>query len=223
MDKGELSERKKFLAELEEYFNQVDYRAAMDLAQSRLSRLPGDLDARIAICRVWIQRGRLDEAQEMLNEMEEILPSLAQVYACMGDIYLKKGMPDSADVFYRKSTLLNPGAPLPGEASGRVQEIEEQREASAAEEDEEEAGEVPSDLQTVTMAELYIGQGHLAMAEEVLEAILAKDPGQEKAAERLADVRERLRREAEPQGPAAVVAELSRWLDNIDRLRAHAA
>lgn len=226
MNDDDFQERKIFLRRVEEYFGQNDFGAALDLAQSRLNCMPGDLDARIAICRVWIQQGRLDEAREMLGEMEAILTSLSQVYACIGDICLKKGMPDSAELFYRKFTLLNPGAPLPEGMTARLQEIEERGEASAAgldEESEENAGEVPSDFQTVTLAELYIRQGHLAMAQEVLETIVAKDPGQEKAAERLAEVREMARREETARRYAPVIAELSRWLDNIGRLRNHAA
>ncbi len=223
MDDNDFQERKTFLAQVEVYFNQNDTQAALDLAQSRLARMPGDLDARLAICRIWIQQGRLDDTREMLCEMEEILASLSSVYACMGDICLKKGMQDSAENFYRKFILLNPGAPQARDISMRLKEIQGQQETPAAGEDEEDAGQVPPDFQTATLAELYIRQGHLVMAEEVLEGILQREPQQEKTAERLAEVREMIRRAAATQRSAPVIAELSRWLDNIGRLRAHAA
>jgi tetratricopeptide (TPR) repeat protein len=223
MDDNDLQERKAFLAQVEVYFNQNDCPAALDLAQLRLDRMPGDLDARLVICRIWIQQGRLDEVRDMLCEMEEILASLSNVYACVGDICLKKGMQDSAENFYRKFILLNPGAPLARDISVRLKEIQGRQETSAAEEDEGDAGEVPPDFQTATLAELYIRQGHLTMAEEVLEGILRRDPQQEKTAERLAEVREMIRRAAAAKRSAPVIAELSRWLDNISGLRAHAA
>jgi tetratricopeptide (TPR) repeat protein len=224
MDDNDLQERKTFLAQVDVYINQNDYPAALDLARSRLNRMPGDLDARLVICRIWIQQGRLDETRDMLCEMEEILASLSSVYACMGDICLKKGMQDSAENFYRKFILLNPGAPLARDISMRLKEIEAQQNTSAIGEDEgDRVGQVPPDFQTMTLAELYIRQGHLTMAEEVLETILRKDPQQEKTAERLAEVREMIRRAAAAKRSAPVIAELLRWLDNISGLRAHAA
>jgi len=75
----------------------------------------------------------------------------------------------------------------------------------------------------VTLAELYIRQGHLPLAAEVLEAIIAREPQQEKAAVMLREVRELIRREDAARRYAPVVAELSRWLGNIGRLRGHAA
>ena len=76
----------------------------------------------------------------------------------------------------------------------------------------------------MTLAELYIRQGHLRPAEEVLEKIIGQEPQNEKAAGLLQEVRE-----IEPPGgvaaaiPGVVIDELSRWLDNIGRVRGHAA
>ena len=74
----------------------------------------------------------------------------------------------------------------------------------------------------MTLAELYIRQGHLQMAKKVLEAILRKDPREERAAIRLREI-EALSGEGSAAKAAPVIAELSRWLDNIGRLRGHAA
>ncbi|MEK7826491.1 MAG: tetratricopeptide repeat protein, partial [Thermodesulfobacteriota bacterium] len=189
---------------------------------ARLKRTPGDLDARIAICRVWLLQGRLDEARDMLNEMEDILASLSQIYACMGDICIKKGMKDSAETFYRKFMFLNPGVPLPKDVTERLDGISELH-ATDAEGGTEGDVEIPTDFQTVTLAELYIRQGHIRQAEELLEKIIGHDPQNEKAAALLQEVRERLLKGAAAQQYAGVIAELSRWLDNIGRLRAHAA
>ena len=75
----------------------------------------------------------------------------------------------------------------------------------------------------MTLAELYIRQGHLRPAEEVLEKIVGEDPQNEKAAALLQEVRERAPRRPAAKPDAGVIAELSHWLDNIDRLRGHAA
>jgi len=221
MDERDLQERKSFLAQTEAYLERNELPAVLDLAEARLKRTPGDLDARIAICRVRLLQGRPNEAREMLSEMEDILASLSRVYAGMGDICIKEGMKDSADAFYRKVMFLNPGVPLPRDVTERLNGIEELH-ATDAEGGTEGDVEIPTDFQTVTLAELYIRQGHLRPAEEVLEKIVGQEPQNEKAAGLLQEVRERLLQGASAQQYAGVVAELSRWLDNIGRLRAHA-
>lgn len=214
----DLQERKSFLTQAEAYIDRNELPAVLNLAEARLERTPGDLDARIAICRVWLLQGRLDEARDMLNEIEDILASLSQIYACMGDICMKKGMKDSAETFYRKFMFLNPGVPLSKDVTERLSGIGEMHATDA-----EGNAEIPSDFQTVTLAELYIRQGHLRPAEEVLEKIIGQDPQNEKAAGLLQEVRERVLKGASAQQYAGVIAELSRWLDNIGRLRAHVA
>jgi tetratricopeptide (TPR) repeat protein len=221
MDADEREEREAFLAQTEAYLKGNDWPAVLDLAQGRLERLPGDLDARMAICRVRIQQGRMDEAREMLREMDETITSLSRIYACMGDACLKKGLMEETGRYYRRFLSLNPDVPLTGDVSEKLRSIEEQRETAAAEGEEE--AQIPSAFQTATLAELYIRQGHLPMAAEVLEAILRKEPQQERAGGMLREVREMIRREASAQRVAPVIAELSRWLDNIARLRVHAA
>src|SRR5450759_3306716 len=171
MDEMDLQERKSFLTQAEAYIDRNELPAVLDLAEARLNRTPGYLDSRITICRVWLLQGRLDEARDMLNEMEDILASLSQIYACMGDICMKKGMKDSAETFYRKFMFLNPGVPLSKDVTERLSGIEELH-ATDAEGD----AEIPTDFQTVTLAELYIRQDHLRLAEEVLEKIIGQDP-----------------------------------------------
>jgi hypothetical protein len=135
---------------------------------------------------------------------------------------MKKGMKDSAEAFYRKFTALNPEAT-------RVQDIREtcngveERQVTNTERETEGDAAVPSDFQTVTLAELYIRQGHFRQAEKVLERVVVQEPRQEKAAELLREVRDRILGEASVRRNAGIVTELSRWLVNIDRLRGHAA
>ena len=218
MNEMELQGRKSFLTQAGAYLERNELPAVLDLAEARLKRTPGDLDARIAICRVRLLQGRPDEAREMLSEMEDVLASLSRIYADMGDICMKEGMKDSAETFYRKLMFLNPGVPLSRDVTERLNDIGELH-ATDAEGD----AEVPANFHTVTLAELYIRQGHLRPAEELLDKIIGHDPQNQKAAGLLQEVRERLLKGASAQQDAAVVAELSLWLDNIGRLRAHAA
>jgi thioredoxin-like negative regulator of GroEL len=158
----------------------------------------------------------------MLNEMEDRLASLSRIYAGMGDLCLKQGMREAAQDYYGKFKVLNPDAPPARDMSERLKVIEELHETDDQGETEGEAG-IPPDFQTVTLAELYIRQGHLRPAEEVLAKIIGQEPQNEKAAGLLQEVRDGILREAAVQRYPGVIAELSRWLDNIDRARGHAA
>jgi tetratricopeptide (TPR) repeat protein len=221
MDEMEFQERKSFRSQTGVYLDRNELPAVLDLAEARLKRTPGDLDARIAICRVWLLQGRIDEARDMLDEIEEIIASLSQIYVCMGDNCMKRGMREAAEDYYGKFKVLNPGAPLARDMSEELKGIEQLHETDEAEETKGAAG-VPSAFQTVTLAELYIRQGHLQLAEEVLDKIIGQDPQNEKAEELRQEVRGRLLKGASAQQYAGVIAELSRWLNNIGRLRANA-
>ncbi len=164
--------RDAFLEEAEAFLAAGDDETALALAEARLLRMPGDLDARSVICRVRIRQGRLDEAEEMLREMEVSLASLSRVYATLGDAYHSRGMQETAETDYRKFMALNPDLPRSrGDCRG-APGVEPERTTAG----DGDAAEVPSDFQTVTLAELYIRQGHLRPAAEVLEAILRKEP-----------------------------------------------
>ncbi len=214
-------DRNAFLEAAEAFLDASDDDTALTVAESRLLRMPGDLDAHSVICRVRIRQGRLEEAEELLREMETPLASLARVYAALWDAYRARGMEEKEEAAYRKYKSLNPDVPpMPenGEGPGGGAEPPGEREREA-----EDAAEVPSDFQTVTLAELYVMQGHIRPAAEVLEAIIRKDPGHEKAARLLGEVREMILREESRQRYPGVIDELSRWLANIGRSRGHVA
>ena len=92
-----LRERDAFLEEAEAFLDAGDDETALALAEARLLRMPGDLDARSVICRVRIRQGRLEEAEEMLREMEGSLASLSRVYSSLwGMPTMTQGMEESA-------------------------------------------------------------------------------------------------------------------------------
>jgi tetratricopeptide (TPR) repeat protein len=196
--------------------------AALNLAQARLEVRPGDLEARIAICRIRLLQGSLDEARKILTETEQIIERLAQVYAAIGESCLKRGMREAAEDYYEKYRRLHPGAPPVPNISDWFGEDPMPHETEG-EGEAERAAPVPPDFQTVTLAELYIRQGHFRPAEEVLEKIIGEDPQNGKAAMLLAEVREQFRRTGSAPPETGVAAELSHWLENIGRLRGRAA
>jgi Tfp pilus assembly protein PilF len=158
----------------------------------------------------------------MLEDTEQIIAGLSHVYASLGEICLKRGMREAAEGYYEKSRALDPGSPRVRDIAERLDEGEEIREPDG-EEETEGAAAVPPDFQTVTLAELYIRQGHFQLAEELLEKIIAAEPKNERAAMLLTEVRGQLCGTASSPPDTGVVAELSHWLENIGRLRGNAA
>jgi tetratricopeptide (TPR) repeat protein len=219
MDENDLQERSKFLAEMEAYLGRNELRAVLNLAQARLKKRPGDLEARIALCRAWLLQGRFAESRELFLDMEELLVGFSRAYACLGDICLKRGMEEEAEALYGKFRTLSSEDPPVQAILDRLEGIDKVAQGDEA----PEGKEVPPDFRTVTLAELYVRQGHLAQAAEMLDEIVGAEPGNGRAAELLAEVRARLEMEAAEQLRQKVSSELARWLDNIGRLRGHAA
>ncbi|MDA8124170.1 MAG: tetratricopeptide repeat protein [Deltaproteobacteria bacterium] len=220
MDEKAIRERETFLADLEVRFNGGDTQAILDMAQKRLQQTPNDPDARIAICRVWILQGRIDEARDLLQELEAPLDGLARIYASLADIYRKQGLTEEARIYHRKCSVFSSETPEMADEDWRPGNRGEPDGIKTA---AEETSDIPADFQTVTLAELYIRQGHLTQAAEVLETILRRDPQQEMAAEKLREVRARLGQEPDSGERDPVIGELSRWLDRVGRLRIHGA
>ncbi len=241
MDEKKSQERNAFLAGVEENFQRGDFETILMTAGLRLKRMPGDLDARLAICRARIEQGALGEAGDLLSEVERILAGLDRVCALLRELGKQAGLTDETRALFEKFGLAAPAEAameVPTDSRGRLPRQEtkaapEARAAAVAAAEAEttrqgdlpaggEASEAPEDFLTVTLAELYIRQGHLRQAESVLEKIVRREPQNDRAAGLLRDVRGRLQPVTASPKDAAVAAELSRWLDNVGRLRGHA-
>jgi tetratricopeptide (TPR) repeat protein len=224
MDESSDPARKSFSEEMEPYLARGDMQTVLGLAQGRLQKMPDDLDARVVICRVWLQQGRIDEARNMVQEIEEILSGLSHLYACMGDLYIKKGLDNEAELFYRKFAALNPAASPPMDGKGRVESLTELARTEDAEpgEEDETGSDISPGFETATLAELYLRQGHLQMAEEMLEKIIGRDPLNDRAQRLLDDIQDLRSQEANALIKKRVLTEISRWLDNIGNLQHHA-
>jgi len=84
------------------------------------------------------------------------------------------------------------------------------------------------EIATITIAELYTKQGHYDKAVETCEAILARDPDNKTAAERLSKLRDKIsassrvdaaRPEKGCRDSADVISALYAWLENIRQYR----
>jgi tetratricopeptide (TPR) repeat protein len=220
-------DRTNFIFEVEKMLEQHELQEAFNLAGERLRSLPADADAHVVAGSALIGMGRVDEARDILQEVGEIISGLSLVYDRMGDIYRKKGFHQDAAICYEKFISLHPGA----EDARRVIEkmvLLEQEDQPVTEVAMIHDETIPDpESFTVTLAELYIKQGHLQVAAEILKEIIWREPQNSQAVEKL----DSLQAELSSQSPANskfsesdnLIKTLSSWLRNIDRLKMHAA
>ena len=220
-------DRSNFLYEAEKLLEQNKLMEAFNLAGERLRSFPADADAHLIAGNALLGMGKVDEARDVLREVGEIISGLALVYDRMGDIYRKKGFHQDAAVCYEKFISLHPGAEEARKVIGKMILLEQEDQPVP------EVGmiydeNIPDpELFTVTLAELYIKQGHLQVAAEILKEIIWREPQNSQAVAKL----ESLKAALDPKSSANekfvetdnLIKTLSAWLKNIDRLKMHAA
>jgi tetratricopeptide (TPR) repeat protein len=220
-------DRSNFLYEAEKLLEQNKLMEAFNLAGERLRSFPADADAHLIAGNALLGMGKVDEARDVLREVGEIISRLALVYDRMGDIYRKKGFHQAAAVCYEKFISLHPGDEEARNVIGKMILLEQEDQPVP------EVGmiydeNIPDpELFTVTLAELYIKQGHLQVAADILKEIIWREPQNSQAVAKL----ESLKAALDPKSSANakfvetdnLIKTLSAWLKNIDRLKMHAA
>ncbi len=142
------------------------------------------------------------------------------MFEYLGDIFHRMGEIESARTCYRELIQLSPGA----SATERLQKKIDTLNGMAKGHVDKIVDDVSEDFKTMTMANLYIRQGHLDMARKVLKEMMQSDPGNIRAGERLREVESLLEGKIPASKEAhskAILEELERWLRNLERLRSH--
>jgi tetratricopeptide (TPR) repeat protein len=223
MNYGNRSEKEIFIAQAESFLDRGLQKEAQDYALNWLERFPDDAEARVILCQAWTRMGKLDKVKQLLQEVDEAIYGMSVIYAKMGDICQRSGLNQEAITFYRKFLDLNPHSPITTEVAEKLHSLAPAGEVVTYRE-EEAPQHSPSIMRTVTIAELYIKQGHTDLAAEILEEIIKKDNTNQRALAMLSEIRGGSAAQPEKDAlPDAVLKELNRWLSNIDRIRAYAA
>jgi tetratricopeptide (TPR) repeat protein len=220
--------RNLFIYEAEDLLRANKLSEAMALALERLAVFPADADAYVVLCSALIGLGRLEDAHEAMLEFGEKISEMALVYERVGDMYRKKGFYRDAADCYEKLLALHPDAQKARDIIAKMSLLEQDdHPLQDAPMDDAFEKRIPEpEMFTVTMAELYIQQGHFPEAVKILEEILKKDPQNTEAAETLNNLRSAVLAETERKKPSAknekLLETLSLWLHNIERLKANA-
>ncbi|MFB3924683.1 MAG: tetratricopeptide repeat protein [Syntrophales bacterium] len=218
----DIEARDEFLSLAEVYLKQNLFQVVLDMARDRLNSAPNEVDARIVLYRALVGLKRDEEASGILKDIESDFLRWSPVYELLGDVCCRRGLKEEAKRYYEIFELLNPGSSRHGEIAERMESLAEADPQSKEPDSKEYTPEISSDFRTVTMAELFIRQGHPDTARQILEEILKTDPGNESVLEKLREAETMLNqgRTGEVSGKReAVIRELNAWLGKIKRSR----
>ncbi|MDI6743322.1 MAG: tetratricopeptide repeat protein [Smithella sp.] len=217
-------ERSDFLRVIQELFQENKLDQALHLAEERLRQYPADADTRAIHCELLAGLGRINDMRKALSGLDQIIADLNQVYERAGDACRDKGFHQEAAVCYEKFLSLRPDAEKAGEIIGKMAFLEQQDDPRVDIGDVDQENVHQQNFFTVTMAQMYIEQGHLQDAETILEEIINQEPGNAQALALLDKLRSSSLPEDEKNSRAdQVISILSAWLKNIERLRVHDA
>ncbi len=212
MDDLFLKEREAFLSKAASDIEIGEYRHARECAEERLSRFPGDVDAWIVCAACAVREGRFAEAHTILQDLDSILPGWPQIQECLGDMFTQRGMKAEAQECYYKA--LHPDETL------RKRIALKAAEGGDTAEEKGEGGPVcgksgvTRDFHTIALADLYLDQGDIERAHDVVEKILKDDPANREADRRMKRI-DALRM----SGNAAVIRKLAQWLTRLERAK----
>ena len=228
MRNNDQKERAFFLSSLDDYLERGLDQMALSQTVERLNRFPFDADLKMAYCNILMKMGKNDEAYALIQELEDTFLKLSRIYAHLGDIHRGKGLHQDAISFYRKFLSLNPNSNITDEIREKMNVLLNSFNMEAEEVTEDNSydiHQIAPHFRTLTMADLYIRQGHLDTAADILKEILTNEPDNKIAAERLQQITGSLNKEGgnnRGKNVDMVITELEKWIKNISRIKNYA-
>ncbi|HNZ64462.1 MAG TPA: hypothetical protein PKJ10_01385 [Smithella sp.] len=219
-------DRNAFLQKADALLRENNMSAILNLAGQRLQNHPADADALGIYCEALIGMGKIEEMRQWLIRVAEIISGLNLVHERAGDACRENGFHQEAAACYEKFISLRPDAEKAVEIIGKMALLEQEDKPVVSAGDKEEIPE--REFFTVTLAQLYIDQGHLQDAEVILEEIVKKEPSNEQAMTMLDELRSAMQAPSLTENKTLssndkLIRILSGWLKNIERLKMNAA
>jgi tetratricopeptide (TPR) repeat protein len=215
--------RNNFLRDAENLLRQNNLPDVLSLAGERLQNYPADADALGIYCEALIGLGRLEEMRQLLDAIMEIISSLNIVCERAGDACREHGFFREAADCYEKFVSLRPETERSREIIEKMSFLEDEDSPQAIIDFSYTENASEQKIFTITMAQLYMEQGHLQDAEIILEEIIKKEPHNTQALAILDDLRKawvtQLVGKVQSLKKDNLIETLSSWLKNIERLK----
>jgi len=191
---------------------------AVKIADTWLLRDPHDVEAKIILSQGLLRMGKLDRLRQLLSDIDSEIEQLSLVYLRLGELCRQSGLQAESERFCNKYVSLKNALSsdmVPQEDAAGTETGEK-----IAEEPEVEA--IFPEFHTITMAELYMSQGHFERARTVLDNILSRDPQNEEIIKKLLEIDKAMSlhddvfsfpSDADDNRP--LIARLEEWLSRI--------
>ena len=199
---SEVVDRKEFIARAEACLEQ-DPALAVDLALERLRIYPDDTEAKIILGIGWYRKGERDPALDVLRGLSNDVIRWSPVFSILSELCRDQGLDEEAERASRIYMSMNPESPEAiADLEDRLRRESRTYPEAGAEKPDEDVG-LPrtADFKTLTLADLYARQGYRELAEALLKEILATDPQNQDALERLRKLRPQAREDEKPAVP----------------------
>jgi tetratricopeptide (TPR) repeat protein len=227
------SDSSLFVQEAESLRLQKKYDQAIRTCQEGLKKTPEALFGRLILGRCYLESGRVPEARKELEKVAQAVEECLSVYKILAQVYLEEKNVDKALEALRKTLLfpeagegpskkatplemglLHRGGSRPPFATPPAFQMESPKAVEPVEiktpPEEDTSAKVA--IQTDTLAEIYIKQGHLDRALSVYQDILARDPQNAAARGKLEYLKERMVKKEREESRQKVQARLEKWL-----------
>jgi tetratricopeptide (TPR) repeat protein len=213
-------EKEVFDATARAYLDKGLYREALELAEAWLKRYPMDAGAHVVCCQALVKMGKMDRVGDHLDCVEDTILSISRIYAFMGDASLESGLKQEAIWCYQRFLSINPESSDAAAVSKKLQALTPalapvDKRIETRMRDSDDIQGVTPDIFTVTLAKLYNRQGHLHLAADVLFESPERHPGNQQPSRQPEEVTNPPIRKSHKE---EVVQELSRWLNNINKI-----
>jgi tetratricopeptide (TPR) repeat protein len=187
------------------YRKQGNLGEAYNICKKGLEKHPNYTSARVVLGRVYQEQGKVEAAATEYKKVLDLDPENLMAHSLLGYILMEKGDHQAAIEEYQKILTLNP--------DDEETQIALKKAIEKAANDPKLASlpkkeSIPSDKKatskegtaTLTIAELYLKQGHLDKAIEVYQELLAKDPQNLMIRQKLSEVVDLQQRESKESG-----------------------
>jgi len=221
-----------FVQVAEAYRLQGRYEEAMATCQTGLEKTPHSLAGRLLLGRCYLEKGMNTEAKEELErvakEIEECLP----VYTLLTQLYIhEKNLDQSLDAvrkalyfssaneaLNKRVTPLELGLLQREPTSSRESTPEDLPEKPVVESSQTMVSEpLKTAIQTDTLAEIYIKQGHWKKALSIYKEILDREPGNTAVREKIEALRKRIEGDPKAASKRKTISRLEKWLAVVRR------
>jgi tetratricopeptide (TPR) repeat protein len=166
---------------------------SIDTARAGIAAYPGHISIRIVLARALDNSGRLEEATEMYHEVARLDPDNAEAVAFLEKVHtgslidqVEKGAPEETSSTEQEAAAGEGAFPETGSLAEELEHLAGLFSTRGTDSSPALASDLDA-IATLTLAEIYAKQGLPDKAVEVCERILATNPDDEVAQQRLVD------------------------------------